>query len=383
MPGTAVNAEDLFARYELYRVMRERAPVFHNEETRSWEVFGHTDVCRVLNEPGTFTSRILLPESQSPLNRTMIRHDEPRHRALRGLVGHAFTHGRISALESRIAALADDLLDTAVGRGRLDVVADFAIPLPLLMIAELLGVEPDRREDFKRWSDIVFASDLPDPDGHIRAGITEMHDYFTEVIEQRRREPRDDLISGLVQAEMDGEPLAVDDLTAFCDLLLSAGSETMSNLIGNVVVCLDQYPDVFERVREDHALVPALIEETLRYLSPVQAAPRFTAVDVSLGGQLIPAGALISPWVGSANRDPERFAAPDTFDLDRDSGQHLTFGHGGHYCLGVHLARLQARVAITAMLSRLPGPWRVTVDRLTSIVPPFLCGATELPITWT
>jgi cytochrome P450 len=219
-----------------------------------------------------------------------------------------------------------------------------------------------------------------------------MRQFFTDTIAERRRVPGGDLISDAIRAELEGVRLTDRDLIQFCNLLLIAGAETTTHLITNTVLCLQQHPDLISRARLDPAVLPAVIEEVLRYLSPVQAAPRAASRDVTMHGQVIPAGAMVFPWLGSANRDPDEFADPDNFSIQkfsiqrsfpsqRKQGKHLGFGYGIHFCLGAALARLEAEVVVTTMLAALPGQWKVP-EVVTAYPAPTMCGLTSLPLRW-
>jgi cytochrome P450 len=209
-----------------------------------------------------------------------------------------------------------------------------------------------------------------------------MYAYFTQVLEERRRQPQDDLISGLLEAEIEGQHLSDLELLGFCVLLLVAGNETTTNLIANSILCFDQHPEVVERLRADPSLIPSAIEEVLRYLSPVKAMARFSRTETTLGDQRIGAKQMIMAWMASANRDEEHFADPDRFEIERDANRHLAFGHGIHFCLGAPLARLEAKIALTAMLERFPGSWHVPDVPLEPIQSEIVFGLKSLPMTW-
>jgi cytochrome P450 len=264
----------------------------------------------------------------------------------------------------------------------MDVIRDLAYPLPVTVIAELLGIPAEKREDFKRWSD-TLVSNASEEDMQVRmAEIKGMYGYFAQVLEERRRKPQDDLISALLAAEIDGQRLSDIELLGFCALLLVAGNETTTNLIGNSILCFDQNPEVVGRLRADTALIPGAVEEVLRYLSPVKAMTRFTRTETTIGDQRIPAKQVILPWMAAANRDGEQFPDPDRFDIQRDPNRHIAFGHGIHFCLGAPLARLEAKIALTAMLERFPGSWRIPDVPLEPIQSDIVFGVKSVPMIW-
>jgi cytochrome P450 len=246
--------------------------------------------------------------------------------------------------------------------GRMDLIDDLAYPLPVVVISEMLGIPAEDRHQFRQWSDEIVRSAnnlFGDREG-MQAGnrgggmvTAEMEPYLRDIIEQRRRAPGDDLISGLVAAEIDGERLTENDLMSFCSLLLVAGNVTTTNLIGNAMLSLLQHPQALARLQDDLSLLPAAIEEVLRYRSPVQFMFRIATRAVELGGQTIQPGQIVIAFIGSANRDEARFPAAHRFDLDREPNPHIAFGHGIHYCLGAPLARLEGRLALTILLTRL------------------------------
>jgi cytochrome P450 len=209
-----------------------------------------------------------------------------------------------------------------------------------------------------------------------------MYGYFTEVLEERRQHPQDDLVSALLAAEVDGQRLSNMELLGFCGLLLVAGNETTTNLLGNMVICFDENPGVVDRLRRNRALVPGAIEETLRFYSPVKAMPRVTTTETMIGGLRIEAGQVIIAWIGSANRDEAEFPDPDRFDIEREPNRHIAFGRGIHFCLGAPLARLEAKVALNAMLDRLPGDWQLADQPLEMVKSFIVFGATNLPMSW-
>jgi cytochrome P450 len=376
--------------YPHYRELRDSAPVYWSAGTGAWCVSRYDDVMYVLRNPELFSSRAMFTflmnqgyEGRPPLSwpmlrflvrfvwhtrlnpfefataRNLIAEDGDGHAAMRHVVNRGFTPRRVAAWEERARELVTESMAKLHTGVSFDLVEGLAIPLPVSIIAEMLGVEPSRQKDFKRWSDTIIAvatgSRRGDPFHPCMVDtIIELATYVRSVAEERREHPADDLVS-LIVAEQDGEQaLTIREVIQFVMLLLVAGNETTTNLIGNAVTALLDHPDQLALVAEDPSLVPGAIEETLRYDAPIQLVFRTATRDLELAGTKIPKGAYVAPLLGSANRDERRFPDPDRFDVRRNPQGHLGFGFGKHFCLGASLARLEARLAIEALAPELP-----------------------------
>jgi cytochrome P450 len=333
--------------YPAYARLRDAAPAVQ-VASGTFAVGRYDDVMAVLKNTAVFSSA---PLAFGFGARTVIGADPPEHTVLRNTVNRAFTPRMVAAMEPRIREIARGLIDDFVAGGECDLIGDFAVPLPVIVIAEILGVDPERRDDFKRWSDsLVFSGAMS---GALDDSREEFRAYFGEVIEQRRREPREDLISALTRAE-EADTLTPAEVMSFAMLLLIAGNETTTNLIGNAMLALLDHPEQLDRVRREPAFVPSMVEEALRFQSPVQLIVRGCVRDTEVGGTPVPRGATVLPLFASANRDERHFAEPDVFDVTRDNARdHVAFGYGPHFCLGAPLARLEAQVAFEELLPRL------------------------------
>jgi cytochrome P450 len=339
--------------HSIYRTLRDEHPVHFEPATREWLLSRHEDVRTAacdhasFSSEGTDLSRGLLPMIQSL--------DPPRHDALRARVLQVFTARRIALLEPEIRRIARELLDGFAGAGRGDLVADFARQLPSRVIGALIGIPADRREKFLAWTDeLVEASPASALDERFRHPAVGIYREFAQLLAERRTARRGDLMSALLDAEIDGQGLSEEELLGFCFVLVVAGNDTTTNLIANGAVLLAEHPAERALLVKEPTRIPGAIEEMVRYESPAQALPRIARRDVELHGTTIPAGAQVRLLWGSANRDERAFPDPDRFDPTRDARGHLAFGQGIHFCLGAHLARLEARVAFEELLARIP-----------------------------
>jgi cytochrome P450 len=297
-----------------------------------------------------------MPRVFKPLERNMLDLDAADHARLRGLVQQAFTPRLVENMRERVQHITDSLLDAVEPRGKTDLIRDFALPLPATIIADILGVPARDMHKFHRWTNAMLTA-KPTTWGKLRLmpHVIALLRYIRKLVTARRANPRDDLVSALVQAHAAGDSLSADELNAMIVLLLVAGHETTVNLIGNGVLALLEHPLQLERLRDEPSLIKTALEELLRYDAPVQmATERFTREEVTLAGVTIPRGDVVFALLGSANRDDRQFDRPDELDLERDPNKHLSFGQGIHFCLGAPLARLEAQIALTTLLRRLP-----------------------------
>jgi len=374
--------------YPYYAELRDKAPVAWIEPMQAWAVSRYADVDFILRNPRLFSSAlwntaasgdlVVVPEAPGLLSM-----DPPDHTRMRKLANKGFTPRLIREMEPRVRTITQDLLKPVTGQGEPDLVSALFIPLPIIVIAEMLGIELERQKDFKRWSDDVVRSlNRPTDEGvraEIRRSITEFRSYLEGMIDRRRTEPGDDLITAFVQAEEEHQVLSSIEILGLTVLLLAAGNETTTNLIGNAVLALLDHPEELARVRTDRANVAALVEEVLRYDSPVQVVFRQATQEVELEGGKLPAGATVLLLLGSANRDQRKFPEPDRFDVTRNPQDHVAFGYGIHYCLGAPLARLEARIALESLLFDCP-PFTCTREPLPPIASIIVRGVQTLPL---
>lgn len=375
--------------YPTYRSLRNEAPVYRAEDSNTWVISRHKDVSAALLDHTTYSSvNGVFPtppgstfvESFLPM---MIMMDPPRHDQLRALVSRAFTPRRVAALGAGIEQLAQQMverLDCACGT--VDFVADFAGTIPAMVIADLLGVPREDRAQFRRWSSALIQSNPAHGEvGEGLAAAAAVYTYFADFLADRRHTPRDDLMSALVRAEVGGRTLSDDELLGFCLLLLIAGHETTTNLLGNAAVVLAEHRSTRQWLAADPSMLGPAVEELLRFDSPVQGLSRVVTRDVALHGTTMSEGDSVLLLFGSANRDERVFAHPDIFEIDRKPEHQVAFGRGIHFCLGAALARMETRIALRAFLSRVPD-WQVDLDSAERLRSGPIRGYLSLPISW-
>lgn len=389
--------ENPFAIYSLLRTVRPvmRMPIEGWDGPGVWFLTRYEDVSFVLRDPRFSADRVRAPLIRENLDRlpafiqqtaegvrSMLTMDPPDHTRLRKLVNKAFTPRRIAELRSRVERIVDELLEPVTSRGRMDVMDAVAAPLPAIVIAELLGVPAEDHRKFKEWASEIVAGvgrGAMDARAATAPAVQKLFAYLAETIAARRREPRDDLISAMVLAQEERDALTDSELLATSNLILIAGHETTTNLIGNGLLALLREPDELERLRRDPALFPTAIEELLRFDGPVQATLRVTTEDVEIGGHEIEAGSLVLVGIGAANHDPAVFAEPERLDVGRDPNPHVAFGFGAHFCLGAQLARLEGEVALRALVERFP-TMELETDVPSYRPNPVLRGLVSLPV---
>ncbi|TMC51247.1 MAG: cytochrome P450 [Chloroflexi bacterium] len=326
----------------------------HLTERPTVSVLRYADVSQVLSDPLTFTSGCHAEMMGLVMGRTLLEMDGDEHRVHRDLVSRSFWQKALARWESELVApLVEELIDRFSDRGHADLVPEFAVQFPVRVIARIYGLPPQDQRRFVQWS-LEMISVGADPEKGMAASRA-LAAYFTALIEHRRRHPEDDIISQLATVEVDGQRLTDDEIVAYLRLLLPAGVETTYRSSGNLIFGLLTHPDQLEAVSQDRSLIGAAIEEALRWEPPLPQIPRLVVRDSELSGKPVAAGALLEVWLGSANRDETRFPEPDRFDIFRPAQQHRAFGFGSHMCLGMHLARMEMRVALDALLERLDG----------------------------
>jgi cytochrome P450 len=361
--------------YPVYQRLRETSPVFWNETTNSWLVSRYDDIVALLNDPRISSARVdatfrVLPDDvqreleplRHVLSQRMLLTDPPTHTRLKNLVMPAFAARTSERRRERIQAICDGFIDRMADDGTIDVMRDFATPLPGWVTGDVLGVPVERQQQFSDWShDQVRIYDrlgaIHDRVAVMRQGqasMLAMKEYLEEIIEQRRREPADDVITMLVQAEEAGDRLSNDEMVVMVVAILVGGNNSTAHLIGNAILTLLRHPDALILLREDHSLIRPAIEEIMRFESPVQSTSRVAKEPIDLAGQTIEPGSNVHVLLASGNRDESQFPGPDTFIIDRSPNRHLTFAHGPHYCLGTSLARTITQTAVLTLITRFP-----------------------------
>ncbi|WP_165347269.1 cytochrome P450 [Gottfriedia acidiceleris] len=377
-PRGLVGTDDPHGWFEK---MRKSSPISFDPDRNCWDVFCYKDVQMVLQNFKQFSS------NRNGLFPTLLDLDPPTHRRYRNIVSQAFTPKAIQSLAPRIESITKELLAPLKVKREIDIIADIAFPLPVIVISEMLGVPSEDREMFKEWSNIVVSStqtQSPDEMNELMAqqgkALQDLQTYFYHIVEKRRNNPQNDLVSTLIAADVDGEKLSVEELLNFCFLLLVAGNETTTNLIGNTMLTLFEHPNILDQQYKDNSSISAAIEESLRFRSPVHCMNRFVTEDMNLNGMNLKKGQEVMAWIGSANRDETVFNEPNDFAINRSPNNHLAFGSGVHFCLGSQLARLEANICIDEMLKALPNMKLDKTKELRIIPSTFVYGYKELPV---
>ncbi|SRR5712691_2306313 len=382
------------APYETFALMRENDPLYWHELTGLWFVTRYEDVHAVARDRRFSSNRIdsFMPPGTDDKRQAIRDHftdwmvftDPPEHTRLRKLFSRVFAPRSIAMLEPFIHQIVDETLDRVRGQDQIDIIGDFGFPVPAQVIAHMLGVPPDRVDDFRRWSRDILAvpERIGDPEENVaitHQAIRSLEKFFGELIAQRRAEPTGDLLGLMVRASEDGAVLSDREMVASCALFLTAGHETTTNLIGNATLALLRNPGELARLRAQPDLAASAVEEFLRYDATVAGLPRTAKEDVQLSGGTVPAGATVMAVLPSANRDPATFTDPDRLDIGRGDMRHLGFGGGVHACIGAALARLETRIAMTALLATYPR-MELAVSQPSPVVGWVIRGVTSLPV---
>jgi cytochrome P450 len=339
--------------HEIYRGLRDEHPVYHHPGRNFWAISRFEDVWAATLDLDALTTEGI--EEAKALKPMLNFLDPPRHDQLRALVSRAFTFRRVQEMEPRIRSLAGELIDGFASRGRCDLLEEYATPLPGRIIADMIGVPPERRQEFLEYTRAIALGDQSESiAGAIRDPAEKIYEEFSVLLEERRAKRTDDLMSALLDAEIEGERLTQEEILGFCFQLIIAGNDTTTTLIGNGAVLLARHPDQLALLARQPERIPNAVEEMLRYEPPAQALPRRARRDLELHGRTIPADARVLLVWAAANLDEREFEQPERFDVERKITRHLAFGHGVHFCLGASLARLEARVAFEELLARIP-----------------------------
>lgn len=348
-----LSPERLENPYPDYARWRAELPIWWAQDVRGWIVSRYDDVRAVLKDPATFSSASMGEMDQQAMALPLLSDDPPRHTQLRAIVNKAFTSRALKEMEIEVAELVDEMLDQLDSDRPIDISAEFTIPLPVAIISRLMGIPFERKDDFKRWSDALTGTGEASALEERMPDIMEMAAYFQSLIPDRRENPGDDLISKVVHAEVDGEGLSEMDIVGFTLLLLIAGNETTTNLLGNLLYYMADHPETWTYLRENLDKVDAAVEEILRFDAPVHWVNRKATRDVEIAGKTVKAGETVFVMLGAANRDESHYPDAGSFRLDREKAQdHHTFGHGIHFCIGAPLGRLEARYGLTGLLRR-------------------------------
>ncbi|HEY7417669.1 MAG TPA: cytochrome P450 [Ktedonobacteraceae bacterium] len=399
-------------QYAWMKTMRDSHPVWLDEQRNCWHLFRYDDVYKNIADFQLLSSQgrpeVFVESREAAMaghdgatargfGRSLIGMDPPQHNKYRNLVSPLFTPQALERMSDHITTIAQELLDYVRPQGQCNFVNDIAYPLPTMVIIDMLGVPFSDRMLFRKWANGLLARQLCDAEfvqssddqrdnsqaEQFQGYLQEMSNYFEDMLADRRRQPRNDMMSQLVAAEVDGEHLSVDDLVSFCILLFFAGHVTTTNMLGHAIRCFDAHPDTFEQIRKQPELIPGAIEEVLRYASPVKRLFRKTAVDATIRGVTIPKNSFVFAWLESANRDERQFSEPERFIITREPNRHVAFGHGIHFCLGALLSRMEASIALPMIIKQLPDLQVVHDEPLEFYESGLLFGLKQLPITFT
>ncbi len=344
--------ESIADPYPLYAEWRADQPIWWADDVQGWVLSRYDDVRSVLRDPASYSSELATARSETTMRLPLLHDDPPRHTGLRAIVNRSFTSRVMREMEADIEAVVDQLLND-IGAGRpVDIAEALTIPLPVALISRFMGIPFERKDDFKRWSDSLTATGTAKTMDERMPDIIEMMDFFRDEIPKRRQNPDDDLISKIVAANVGGEALAEEVIVGYCQLLLIAGNETTTNLLSNLLHYIADHPDVWQTLRRNPSKVGNAIEECLRFDPPVHWISRVALQEAEFHGQKIARGETVYTVLASANRDPDHYADPERFRLDRRRSDHHTFGHGIHFCIGAPLARMEAQHALNGMLRR-------------------------------
>ena len=377
--------------YPTYAWLRENDPVHRDAKTGIWVLSRYADVVHVSKNPRIFCSgQGVIPGSDNPIS--IVTMDDPRHTQLRSLVSRGFTPRMVSVLEKRIEEIVAACIDTIAARGSCDFTAAISVPVPLLVIAEMIGIRPDDRERFAEWSDTMIAAAGRSDDIELLTRAGEAHAqysaYLQEVFAERAKNPREDLVSTLVAAHADGkleasESIAEDELQMFMTLLLVAGNETTRNALSGGMAAFARFPEEWAKLRAHPELLDSAVEEILRFVTPVVGFRRTATCDTEIDGRKIAKGDKVVMIYQAANRDPKVFDDPETFRIDRKPNDHLAFGIGAHFCLGANLARAEIRIVFRELLRRLPDIRVAPGEGPVRVPSPLVAAIASLPVVFT
>ena len=375
--------------------MRESQPVCYDPEQEYWLIFRYHDVERILHDHETFSSEKRNESQSAPPLPIILSMDPPRHRLMRALLSQAFSQRAIAQRTPRVAAIVEEILAPLLPRGKMDVIADLAAPLPAWVIAEMLGVPPTDAGLFNEWTEAIVTVPPDQVDDQQKQLLTPpqamqaMQAYFSPIIQERRRHPQPDLISQLVTSEIDGQPLSEIEVFGFCFTLLQAGHIMVTNLLGNALLCFFEHPKILHELAQDSSLLPGAIEEAMRYCPPMRGIGagkknmlnrRIALTDTVVGGKLIRKNEAVNVSIASANFDERAFNQPEHFDIRRNPNRHLSFGYGIHFCVGAQLARIELQIVLEQLLKRLPNLQLEPGVALEQVRSNVLLGVKRLPI---